>query len=291
MTKNKDKEDKSGILFLENQIIGCEIHNLDIVDSTNNYAAKLAKKGCREGTTVIAKEQTKGKGRLGREWQSIYGKGIYMSIVIRPNVGMERIKLSALMTACAVRQALYETMGAECGIKWPNDLLLNGRKVCGILLEMNTESDILNYLIVGIGINVTQETKDFGDNLGKATSLKLEISENIRNRNMNNGGISNKGDTIGNNMIVSLKTDIILSVLKKMEQAYKDFLGNNLQFIFDTYRKYSVTYGRQICFSENGVVSCGKAFDITGTGNLVVKMEDGDIKEVGSGEVGLIGEI
>ncbi len=141
---------------LKTRVIGKEIHLLPEVASTNTLAMELAANGTPEGTVVIAETQTLGKGRLGRTWISPKGN-LYLSVVLRPNIPMHKAPLITLMGAVAVASAIRKTCELEAGIKWPNDILISGRKVSGLLTEMSAEQDRIRYIVLGIGVDVNME--------------------------------------------------------------------------------------------------------------------------------------
>ena len=130
---------------------------LESVDSTNNYAKRIAEDGTPSGTLVVADEQTGGKGRRGRSWSTPKGSNIAMTLLLRPRFRPEHASRMTLLAAMAVTCGIRRVTGLEAGIKWPNDVVVNGHKVCGILTEMNTEVDYIKYVVIGIGINVNQK--------------------------------------------------------------------------------------------------------------------------------------
>ena len=134
--------------------VGEEIHYFDSTDSTNTRAKRLAEDGAVHGTLVVADEQTGGRGRRGRVWESQKGVSIYMSLVLKPEIEPNHASMLTLITAMAVAGGIEKTTGLECKIKWPNDIVIHGKKVCGILTEMSTQMDYINYIVIGIGINV-----------------------------------------------------------------------------------------------------------------------------------------
>ena len=146
---------------------------LESVDSTNNYAKRIAEDGTPSGTLVVADEQTGGKGRRGRSWSTPKGSNIAMTLLLRPRFRPEHASRMTLLAAMAVTCGIRRVTGLDAGIKWPNDVVVNGHKVCGILTEMNTEVDYINYVVIGIGINVNQ--KEFPEEIREiAGSLCLE---------------------------------------------------------------------------------------------------------------------
>jgi birA, biotin-[acetyl-CoA-carboxylase] ligase region len=165
--------------YLKTDFIGRRIMHFDSIDSTNRKARELAEAGEPEGTVVIAEEQTRGKGKIGREWYSQARKGIWMSIILRPSIALSSVPLFTQIACAAVGKALRGfTAGAQ--IKQPNDILLNGKKFCGVLIESSGEVDRTDYIVLGIGINVNQDEIDFPDRLrSTATSLKMETQKPI----------------------------------------------------------------------------------------------------------------
>ena len=148
------------------------MHHFETLDSTNDLAKELAAQGAPEGTVVVAETQTGGRGRLGREWNSPPGVGLYVSLVLRPMLPPMELPQITLTTAVAVVRAVRRVTGVAPGIKWPNDLLLNGKKLGGILTEMETESDRIRHVVVGLGLNVNNPA--FPPELAAtATSLAL----------------------------------------------------------------------------------------------------------------------
>ena len=142
------------------------------VDSTNNMLRTLAEQGAPEGTLVVAANQTAGKGRRGRSWSAPEGTSIAMSILLRPEFPPERASMLTLVMAMAIARGIREVTGLDAGIKWPNDIVADGKKLCGILTEMSTEMEYIRYVVIGIGINVSM--KEFPEELKqKATSLEL----------------------------------------------------------------------------------------------------------------------
>ena len=151
---------------------------LDVVDSTNSYAKKLAEQGELEGTLVVAERQTAGRGRRGRHWESPEGVNVFMTLILRPELHPSRISGMTLLAALALAKAIKEMISVDVAIKWPNDVIVAGKKVCGILTEMSSEENFVHYAVVGMGINVNQQS--FPEELQeKATSLFLETGEKI----------------------------------------------------------------------------------------------------------------
>lgn len=254
---------------MNTEFIGHEILYFEEIDSTNNYAKKIAYEGCKDGTVVIAEKQTSGRGRLGRTWESGKGEGIWMSVILRPDISPEAIQLITLASSVAVVKAIKDTTGIITGIKWPNDILLDGRKLCGILVEMSSELDRINFVVIGIGINISQDNKDFSEELSnKAISLKSYISQN------------KKGVDFTRSMIAG-------KLLTEIEKYYNFILKGRTEEIIKDWKKYSITQGKEVVVSSRDGEFTGIAEDLTDEGRLVVRSSDGVTQLILSGEISL----
>lgn len=256
----------------EDQIIGREYHYLKEVDSTNTYAKSLAKEA-KEGTVVISDLQTQGKGRLGRSWDSKSGQGIWMSVILKPEVSLTGIFILSHLAGASICKALIDE-GYDARIKWPNDVVVSGKKVCGILCEIDGEPERLNYVIVGMGINLKQSLNDFPEEIrNKATSLELELCQ----RNPNS---------------ISLKVDgkeILRKILVNFDFFYKQLKSGNVEEIIYYTREHSATIGKDVKLLYNNDTLLAKALDINNQGGLVIQTEDGQTMEIISGEVSVRG--
>ncbi len=257
---------------LKTKALGRNVVYLDRIDSTNNYAKKIALEGCEEGTLVVADYQTCGRGRLGRDWNSPDKKGVWMSLVLRPDIPFEEVQIITLAASVAVVQALYDIAQIEAGIKWPNDIIINGKKVCGILVEMNMEIDRINFLVLGIGLNVNQQKNDFSQELlDKAVSLKMHVEETL------------------NTQKILKRNELIAAILLKFEEIYDKVKSGAFEDIISEWKRYSVTLGKEVNITYKDEQYRGVAEDITKDGKLIVKCEDGNVKEVFSGEISVRG--
>lgn len=257
---------------LKTEAIGRSIHCFDVLDSTNNYAKKAASGGCPDGTVIIADSQATGRGRLGRTWNSPAGKGIWMSVVLKPSISLEEVQIITIAASVAVTQAIRQTTGISAGIKWPNDILLDGRKVCGILTEMNSEMQRVNYIVLGIGINLNQSQQDFPHDLrDKAVSLRMyALKKGLK------AGLLRRGD-------------LIKSTLLELDRVYTGIKKGNIGSIVEEWKKNSVTLGEEVRVITRNYEYEGVAVDITGDGRLIVDCHDGKTREVFSGEVSIRG--
>lgn len=267
--KAPDILDRREIKLPEGQLIGSDIFHFEEIDSTNNYAKKIANEGCPHGTVVIADKQTLGRGRVGRQWQSDSSDGIWFSLVIRPDLEPENIQIITLAASVAVVEAIDETQGIVCGIKWPNDIMLDGKKLGGILTELSAEPGHVNYVVVGIGINVNQDLEQFDDEIKqKAASLKMHTGKQVS------------------------RVDLLGSVLSHFEKIYKCVLLGQNQEIIDKWNKFSVTIGKEVKIIYRDVEYIGTAQSIASDGKLIVECKDGVMREISAGEIqvrGLLG--
>ena len=239
----------------------------DQVDSTNTQAKRLGEELARDGhgTLVVADLQTAGKGRRGRSWESPSGASIYMSILLRPDILPDQAPMLTLVMAQSVAEAVQELTGAEVGIKWPNDIVLNGKKICGILTEMSAEIDYINYVVIGVGVNVN--TPDFPEALVEtATSLKIELGQSVK------------------------RSALIAAVMKRFEENYETFIRTgDLSGMQEQYNSLLVNRDRDVRVLEPGHEYNGHALGINSTGELLVEKEDGTTAEIFAGEVSVRG--
>ncbi len=264
-----DLLDEREIKLSPGQQIGSNLIHLAEIDSTNNFAKKIANDNCPHGTVVIAEKQTLGRGRVGRAWESDSNKGLWFSLVLRPALLPEEVQIITLAASVAVVEGIFRGQGVSCGIKWPNDIILDNCKVCGILTELSAEPDHVNHVIVGIGINVNQTFEDFGAEIsGKATSLKIHTG-------------------LGQSRVRLLE-----NILFCFDEIYSTLLQGNKKEIIERWNRYSVTLGKEIRVVSRDVEYIGIAQSIASDGKLVVKCIDGTLKEIAAGEVqvrGLMG--
>ncbi|WP_025718892.1 biotin--[acetyl-CoA-carboxylase] ligase [Paenibacillus sp. 1-18] len=250
---------------LNTQSFGKRIVILDSTVSTQQDAMRLAEEGAPEGTVVLAEEQTAGRGRLGRRWFSPRGKGVWMSIVLRPTQPMAFTPQLTLLTGVALCRAIRRLTGVKTGIKWPNDLLIHGRKVSGILLESAAEDQRVRYCIAGIGIDVNLNRDDYPEELSQVgTSLKIEAGREID------------------------RTELIAAVLGEMEQLCRLYAEQGFQPIAMLWEALSVTINRTVrAHTGQGVAVEGTAVGLDPSGALVVETDQGERIQVISGDIQL----
>lgn len=258
---------KSGIQsLLETRFLGRELKFHQTIDSTNQALKILAMEEAPEGTVVLSDRQEKGKGRLGRTWMSEPGKGIWMSLLLRPQLHPAMVQSLTLAAAVAVCQAIEPYCRNKPGIKWPNDILIDGKKVCGILTEMSAEADRVLWVVVGIGLNVHHNKEDFPLELREtATSMKLH----------------------GNVDHAISRSTLTARILNAFEAIYCDYLLNGPLKMLKEWKERSVTLGRMVSLHKGDEVRRAKVLDIGEDGRLIVELEDGQITEVISGEITL----
>lgn len=245
---------------LSSKIIGRELIVLDRTGSTNDYLKELGSKGCKSGTVVAAREQTSGKGRLGRVWQAKKDECVAFSLLLRPQIAPQEVSAITPLAGLAVCKALREFTGIDCMIKWPNDIIAGRKKLVGILTEMSCEFDAVEYIVTGIGINT--DSADFPDEIAdKATSIFLETGRHFD------------------------KNKMLCRVLKQIED---EFTANNLQLSSSALSQYTelcATIGRNVTVIRNGENIEGTAVGISDSGELKVVLFDGSQMLVNSGEV------
>ena len=237
----------------------------DATDSTNVQARRLAEAHAPHGTLVVSDRQDGGKGRRGRSWASPSGVGIWMSLILRPEIAPSSASMLTLAAALAVREGIQEETGLSPLIKWPNDLVLNGKKICGILTEMSTELMEIQYVITGIGINVNQ--REFPSEIrDTATSLSLEAGRCFR------------------------RSSLIAAILKAFEKDYAAFLKTgDLSLLLEEYNACLVNRGKEVCILDPSGEYRAVAEGIDESGSLLVTLPDGTRREIISGEVSVRG--
>lgn len=236
---------------------------LESVDSTNEYAKSMLKKGAVHGTLIVAKQQLNGRGRRGRRWVSAPGDGIFMSLIVQPKLPLDKTALTTLIAALAVTEAVKEVACISPGIKWPNDILIKEKKVCGILTELEVSHNRPSFVIVGIGINVNMKVlplqlKDIATSLYMQTGVRYENDK------------------------------IIDSCMRHFETFYEEYqAAGDFHVLKELYQSYSLNLGRPVTVISGAGSYQGMALGIGDDGQLLVEKEDGQRVLVVSGEVSI----
>lgn len=248
---------------LETKIIGSVIRYFSELSSTNEEARRLADEGAHEGLVLIAETQSKGRGRLGRQWFSPRG-GLWLTIVLRPKIAPNHAPLLTLLSGVAVARCIRDTAGLKATLKWPNDVRIKGKKVCGILTEMRAEQDVINYVLIGLGINVNLSVKQFPKDLRKmVTSIQEETNKEIK------------------------RIVFTQELLKEFEQEYVIFCKDTIRRIPEvirTWRSLSDTLGRNVMVETSVGTLKGLAADIAEDGALVIITETGEEHKIVAGD-------
>lgn len=251
---------------LSTNCFGQVVHYFATVDSTNNVAKELAGNGAEEGTIVVAEEQQAGKGRRGRSWYSPAGTGISLSIILRPRLEPQDAPKFTLVAAVATARAITAATGVNAQIKWPNDLLINGRKCVGILTEMNAEIGCINYLVIGIGINVNLDASQLPPELqGQVTSLMSAAGRRIS------------------------RVSLVQHLLSELEILYQQLQNGGFPAILDEWRSLTGMLGRQVRVTTLNEVIEGTVMDVNADGALILCRADGSLQTIMAGDVSVRG--
>lgn len=250
---------------LNTRWLGQNLLYQDEVDSTNTWAKRAGEDGAPSGTVTVADVQTKGKGRRGKSWVTPRGTTIAMSLLLRPEFGPEQASMLTIVAGLSVAQAIAGETGLEAQIKWPNDVVVAGKKVCGILTEMSAQMGYIEYVVTGIGINVN--TKEFAEEIKDvATSLFLESGR------------------------MYSRAALIAGVLKRFEQNYGRFLeSGDLKLLLEDYHKHLINCGKEIKVLDPKGHYSGISHGINEKGELLVERTDGTVTRVFAGEVSVRG--
>lgn len=235
-----------------------KIHYFDYLASTMDLAMQLGMDGAASGSIVLAESQIKGRGRLGRGWFSPKYKGIYLSLILRPKIPPAACPVLTLMSAVSICEAVKEVLGLDAQIKWPNDVLICNKKVAGILTEMNAEVDKVNFVVIGIGLNVNNDKKSL---IAQATSLKEQQGVEIS------------------------RVVLLQEILRKIENNYFLLEDKGSQEIINKWRNFTLTLGARVKVDYQNKHIEGCAVDIDKDGGLLIRKDSGLIQKVTSGDV------
>ncbi|MCI0488260.1 MAG: biotin--[acetyl-CoA-carboxylase] ligase [Blastocatellia bacterium] len=242
--------------------LGSTLHRFDSLTSTNDFARELAARGTEEGTIVIARRQTAGRGRQGRRWSSPEGSGLYLSVILRPALSPARSSIIALAAGVAVAETLALDYGLTPDIKWPNDVLSGGRKISGILVESAIEKDLLQYAILGIGVNLMQE--EFPEEIrDSATSILIESGRRVA------------------------PEDFLKPLLERLERWYRACMSRPEEVRARWEELSSYGRGRRVRIMSGDERVEATTRGLHESGALIIELESGEVREIVSGEITL----
>lgn len=248
---------------LETEFLGKNIFCYESIDSTNEEAKRKALEGAPNGSLFVAEQQTGGKGRLGRSWASPTGTGLWFSVLLRPGILPLRVSVTTLLAGLAVSRAISRLSGCDAKIKWPNDIVIGDKKVCGILTEMTAEVDRIEFVVVGIGVNVNNTA--FPEAIReKATSVCIESRKPLR------------------------RVALLQEALFQFESLLKQNAESDPAF-WEEYKNSCISLGRRVGFTRRGAAMKGTAVDLSPEGELIVEFSDGTRETVTAGEVSVQG--
>lgn len=247
-----------------NKVVGRDIRVFQETNSTNDVAEKLARDGVKEGVVVFAESQTRGRGRLGRKWISPPRKGLWFSVLLRPDLRPQAATQLTVVAATALLRAIRDQTGLVPEIKWPNDILINGRKVAGVLTELSAELDHVKHLILGIGVDVNLTPSEFPADLRKlATSLKIEAGRHIQ------------------------RAALAATILRELDRDYERIHARRFQEIADEWEQHCTTLGRRVSIQIGERMLHGHAEALDEDGALLLRTQHGRLERIIGGDVTL----
>jgi len=244
------------------QIIGRDIRVFQETQSTNDVVEKLAQDGVREGVVVFAESQTRGRGRLGRKWISPARKGLWFSVLLRPDLRPQAATQLTVAAATALVRAIESCTSLRMEIKWPNDILIRGKKVAGVLTELNAELDHVKYLILGIGVDVNLGASDLPADLRKiATSLKIEAGESFR------------------------RADLAAAIMRELDRDYERIRKQQFAAVADEWQRHCTTLSQRVAIHIGERTLEGRAESLDADGALLLRTDHGHLERVIGGDV------
>jgi BirA family biotin operon repressor/biotin-[acetyl-CoA-carboxylase] ligase len=244
------------------RVIGRDIRVFQETSSTNDVVEKLARDGVKEGVVVFAESQTKGRGRLGRKWLSPAGKGLWFSVLLRPDMRPQAATQITVATATALARAIRQQTGLAPEIKWPNDILLKGRKTAGILTELSAELDHIKYVIIGIGVDVNLGAADLPPELRKlATSLKIESGQPV------------------------LRAALAAAILRELDADYARICDGKFEAVADEWEEQCCTLGNNVTIHIGDRQLSGRAESLDADGALLLRTQHGHLERIIGGDV------
>ena len=249
-------------LVEQNKVIGRDIRVFEKTNSTNDVVERLAHDGVREGVVVFAETQTQGRGRLGRRWLSPSRRGLWFSLLLRPPLHPQAATRLTVAAATALVRAIRTQTGLTPDIKWPNDILLRGRKVAGVLTELSAELDRIKYVILGIGVDVNLSASDFPAELRKsATSLKIETGADLQ------------------------RAELASAILRELDYDYERICQSRFEAIADEWEEHCSTIGRRVRIQIGTRLLQGQAESLDNDGALLLRTEHGHLERIIGGDV------
>lgn len=246
----------------EPRVVGRDIRVFQETASTNDSVDKLGRDGVAEGIVVFAEKQTRGRGRMGREWISPAGKGLWFSLLLRPPWPPQSATWITIAAANALARAIQSQTGLAPRIKWPNDILVDGKKVCGVLTELAAEIDTIKHIVLGIGVDVNLEAADLPPELREiATSLRLALGEMVH------------------------RSDLAAEILTQLEFEYQRLLKGDFASVAEEWEERCSTLGKTVSIQQGGRTLSGRAEALDGQGALLVRTQHGHLERVLGGDV------
>lgn len=243
---------------LNTKVIGCQYYYFDALGSTMDEAFRLGMEGAPEGSVVCSEIQTKGRGRLGRSWVSPKHKGIYCSIILRPKLSLSDLAKLTLLSAVAVADAIEITSGIKAVIKWPNDLLVKNKKICGILTELRAEVDQMKFVVIGIGLNVNHGSSQL---IEGATSIRHEMDRSFS------------------------RVEIFQEMLRCLDRWYLKCEKGNFDQVLSAWKDKSSTLGKRVRVTDPASITEGIAVDLDNDGGLLIRQDTGVVVKKMAGDV------
>ncbi|HXU77389.1 MAG TPA: biotin--[acetyl-CoA-carboxylase] ligase [Methylomirabilota bacterium] len=244
------------------RVIGRDIHVFQETTSTNDVIEKFARDNVKEGVVVFAESQTKGRGRLGRKWASPARKGLWFSVLLRPELTPQETTQITVASATALRRAIHAQTGVKAEIKWPNDILVSGKKIAGILTELHAELDRVKSVILGIGVDVNLAASDFPAEVRKiATSLKIELGHAVS------------------------RADLAVSILRELDTDYAQVVTRRFITVADEWEEHCSTLGRNVTIRLGERQVRGRAESLAEDGALLVRTEHGHLERIVGGDL------
>ena len=260
---NNYKSDVEGLKNKLNCIhMGSNIICLPEIDSTNSLAKEYAKNNAQEGLVIVADSQTKGRGRMGKSWHSPPKTGIYLSILLKPNLKHDQLSLITLLAGVSAISTINEFSHQDATLKWPNDILINNKKICGLLCETTQKKNNSFYVIIGIGINVNQLPGQFPDSLKKtATSLRI----------VNGSPVD--------------RLTVIRSLLTTLDHEYQLFLAEGKSSVIKKWKLHTDLFGKRVAVKRGSIMITGTATNLDESGRLILRHDKGHYEAIDSGEI------